>query len=123
MYRDLLQSRSRVPKEVVVSQIFTQSGQHHSTIYRPVSRLPGHHSLAWDIVQGCWERPWKASLRVSVIGPGCWTDKQESAVVVCTRRSSTWYPRMTATDTVKHERSTGRCDFALWRGTIFLPDS
>jgi hypothetical protein len=47
----------------------------------PVSRSLGHFSYERVIVQGCWERQWKASLKVSEIGPRSWMGKQGEAAV------------------------------------------
>jgi len=52
------------------------------TMYWPVSTLWGHSSYEWGIVQGCGERPWKASQMVHDIGPRRWTGEQGAAAVV-----------------------------------------
>jgi len=69
MYHVLQLERRHVPKGAVVSQIFEYSEPLPLTIYRPVSRSSGNSSSEWEIVQGCRERPGKASLMVAEIGP------------------------------------------------------
>jgi len=82
--------RRRVLKEVVVSPIFKYSEHQPLTNFWPVSRLSGHSSEEWEIVQGCGQRPWKASRMMSQIGRGCWTGQHRAVAATVPKR----FPRV-----------------------------